>query len=93
MVLFVLCGLHVSAQSDEVIINNVNFVGNKKTKDRVIIFEMAINEGDTIALDDLNGMIALEEKKTGTYILRRYLNLRIEVSTYGGRNKREVLKE
>lgn len=63
MVLFVLCGLYVSAQSDEVIINNVNFVGNKKTKDRVIIFEMAINEGDTIALDDLNDMIALEEKR------------------------------
>gem|GEM_PF-5524816 len=62
MVLFVLCGLYVSAQSDEVIINNVNFVGNKKTKDRVIIFEMAINEGDTIALDDLNDMIGYVRK-------------------------------
>lgn len=51
------------AQSDSVIINDITFVGNKKTKERVIKYEMDIEEGDTLSLDALNTMIVLEEKR------------------------------
>ena len=54
---------NLSAQIDFIIVNNVNFVGNKKTNDRVIKYEMAIEKGDTISLDALNEIIILEEKR------------------------------
>lgn len=54
---------NLSAQTDLIIVNNVTFVGNKKTKDRVIKYEMAIGKGDTLSLDVLNELIILEEKR------------------------------
>lgn len=55
--------LILSAQSDSVVINDILFIGNKKTNERVIQYEMDIEVGDTISLSDLNTMIALEEKR------------------------------
>lgn len=54
---------NLSAQTDLIIVNNVTFVGNKKTKDRVIKYEMAIVKGDSLSLDVLNKLIILEEKR------------------------------
>ncbi len=51
------------AQGDFIIVNDIFFVGNKKTKDRVIEYEMAIEKGDTLTLDALNASIILEEKR------------------------------
>ena len=54
---------NLSAQTDIIIVNNVTFIGNKKTNDRVIKYEMAIEKGDTLSLDALNELIILEEKR------------------------------
>ena len=59
----VFCGNNVSGQSNEIIVNDIIFIGNNKTNDRVIKFEMDIEKGDTLSLDVLNGMIVLEEKR------------------------------
>lgn len=60
---FLLISFVASAQSDYVIINDVILIGNKKTSNRVILFEMDIEIGDTISLEKLNPCIALEEKR------------------------------
>jgi hypothetical protein len=63
LILIIIGTKNLSAQIDFIIVNNVNFVGNKKTNDRVIKYEMAIEKGDTISLDALNEIIILEEKR------------------------------
>jgi len=60
---FSFVAISTHAQSDNIVINKINFIGNKKTKKRVIIFEMAMEAGDTIPLVSLNEMISLEEKR------------------------------
>ena len=63
LILIIIGAKNLSAQIDFIIVDNVNFVGNKKTNDRVIKYEMAIEKGDTISLDALNEIIILEEKR------------------------------
>ena len=41
------------AQSDYVVINAIHITGNKKTKDQIILREMDLAVGDTVALVDL----------------------------------------
>lgn len=62
-IFFTLISISLSAQSDNVIINDILFVGNKKTNDRVIKYELDIEVGDTIPLNMLDEMISLEEKR------------------------------
>ena len=63
LILIIIGTKNLSAQIDFIIVNNINFIGNKKTNDRVIKYEMAIEKGDTISLDALNEIIILEEKR------------------------------
>lgn len=63
LLIFIICANNLIAQSSHVVINDIIFIGNKKTKDRVIRFEMDIEKGDTLSLDALNAMIILEEKR------------------------------
>lgn len=53
----------IYAQYDYVIVNNILLEGNKKTNARVIHYEMDIQPGDTIMLDDLSEVLLLEEKR------------------------------
>ena len=41
---------NLSGQTDFIIVNNITFKGNKKTTDRVVKYEMAIEKGDTLTL-------------------------------------------
>ena len=50
-------------QTDFIVVNNITFKGNKKTTDRVVKYEMAIEKGDTLTLKALNKIIILEEKR------------------------------
>ncbi|HCV49751.1 MAG TPA: hypothetical protein DGP89_00270 [Saprospirales bacterium] len=54
---------NLSGQTDFIIVNNITFKGNKKTTDRVVKYEMAIEKGDTLTLKALNKIIILEEKR------------------------------
>lgn len=63
LILFLVLSNYSSAQSDFIVVRDISYVGNKKTNERVIKYEMDIVKGDTILLDDLSKMIVLEEKR------------------------------
>lgn len=66
------------AQDDSVIIEDIIMVGNHKTHERVIDFEMAIEVGDTVPLSTLADKIALEEKRILNTRLFTYVKINIK---------------
>ena len=78
LILIIIGTKNLSAQIDFIIVNNINFIGNKKTNDRVIKYEMAIEKGDTISLDALNEIIILEEKRILNTRLFTFVKIKIQ---------------
>ena len=82
LILIIIGTKNLSAQIDFIIVNNINFIGNKKTNDRVIKYEMAIEKGDTISLDALNEIIILEEKRILNTRLFTFVKINIKDKFY-----------
>ena len=53
----------IEAQSNYVVISNVNLDGNNRTKDKVIYRELDIFPGDTIFLNSFSEQVLLNEKR------------------------------
>jgi outer membrane protein assembly factor BamA len=57
LLLFVGCSLSLSAQLDYAVVEQVEVIGNSKTKERVILRELAFSPGDSIPLHQLSQKI------------------------------------
>ena len=55
-------GLNLWGQPSFVVIDEINVIGNKKTKESVILRELAVQVGDTIALDQLAEALTQSEQ-------------------------------
>ena len=68
----------IEAQSNYVVISNVNLDGNNRTKDKVIYRELDIFPGDTIFLNSFSEQVLLNEKRLLSTSLFTDVNINIK---------------
>lgn len=65
------------SDSTTVIINNINIVGNNKTRESVILRELLIKKGDTISIKDIAPLVKRSEENLFNTSLFNYITVNI----------------